>query len=310
MVWVLWLIGMAVGSRWNVFAEGWFMSVTMAAGSFIAGATSEGGGAVAFPVMTLVFGIDPGDARSFSLLIQSVGMTAAAATIYLNRIPFVRSVILPLSVAGACGMLVGTLFVAPHVAPMIAKITFTSLWLAFAVALVVIHRSRGGSGIDALPPEQARSPLLLTVAFLGGILGAITGSGIDICVFSVLVLRCGVSVKVATPTSVILMGLNAVVGALCVTQFYGVSDQVWTWWWCCVPVCALGAPLGAWFISDKAQSFIVRLLIGSIVVQFIGALVILPLQPWHYGFSAAVFAVGIALFGVAARPAKRRRDAP
>jgi uncharacterized membrane protein YfcA len=41
------------------------MSVTMAFGSFIAGATSEGGGAVAFPVMTLLFNIAPSIARDF-----------------------------------------------------------------------------------------------------------------------------------------------------------------------------------------------------------------------------------------------------
>ena len=38
--------------------------------------TSEGGGAVAFPVMTLALGIPPAVARDFSLMIQSCGMTA------------------------------------------------------------------------------------------------------------------------------------------------------------------------------------------------------------------------------------------
>ena len=35
--------------------------------------TSEGGGAVAFPVMTLALNISPGVARDFSLMIQSCG---------------------------------------------------------------------------------------------------------------------------------------------------------------------------------------------------------------------------------------------
>ena len=38
---------------WNKFEENYFMSLTMCLGSFIAGATSEGGGAIAYPVMTL-----------------------------------------------------------------------------------------------------------------------------------------------------------------------------------------------------------------------------------------------------------------
>lgn len=39
----------------------------------IAGMTSEGGGAVAFPVMTLALGLTPAVARDFSLMIQSCG---------------------------------------------------------------------------------------------------------------------------------------------------------------------------------------------------------------------------------------------
>ena len=35
--------------------------------------TSEGGGAVAFPVMTLLLKIKPTIARDFSLMVQSVG---------------------------------------------------------------------------------------------------------------------------------------------------------------------------------------------------------------------------------------------
>lgn len=41
----------------------------MPVGSFIAGATSEGGGAGAFPVMTLVFGPSPAVARDPSVII-------------------------------------------------------------------------------------------------------------------------------------------------------------------------------------------------------------------------------------------------
>ena len=39
----------------------------------ILGMTSEGGGAVAFPVMTLALQIPPAIARDFSLMIQSCG---------------------------------------------------------------------------------------------------------------------------------------------------------------------------------------------------------------------------------------------
>ena len=49
------------------------MTITMIFGSFIGGATAEGGGAVAFPVMTLVLHLAPSVARDFSFMIQCCG---------------------------------------------------------------------------------------------------------------------------------------------------------------------------------------------------------------------------------------------
>ena len=57
----------------SYFEDRYLLSVTMVFGALIAGATSEGGGAVAFPVMTLALGIKPTIARDFSIMIQSCG---------------------------------------------------------------------------------------------------------------------------------------------------------------------------------------------------------------------------------------------
>ena len=54
--------------------------------------------------------------------------------------------------------------------------------------------------------------VLIATGFLGGIFSAITGSGVDICSFSILSLLFRVSEKVSTPTSVILMAMNTCVG--------------------------------------------------------------------------------------------------
>jgi hypothetical protein len=48
------------------------------------GMTSEGGGAVAFPVMTLALSISPAVARDFSLMIQSCGENKY---LYLKLLP-------------------------------------------------------------------------------------------------------------------------------------------------------------------------------------------------------------------------------
>ena len=78
--------------HWALFGErdgavaGYWATITMVFGSLVAGATSVGGGAVAFPVMTLVLSVPPMVARDFSLLIQTVGMVAASFTIVYQRI--------------------------------------------------------------------------------------------------------------------------------------------------------------------------------------------------------------------------------
>ena len=47
---------------------------------------------------------------------------------------------------------------------------------------------------------------------MGGIFSSFAGSGLDICTFSVITLLFWVTEKTATPTSVVLMAGNTVVG--------------------------------------------------------------------------------------------------
>jgi len=56
--------------------------------SIFKGLTSEGGGSVAFPVMTLAFKIPPFVARDFTLNLQAIGMCAATFTICWMRVSF------------------------------------------------------------------------------------------------------------------------------------------------------------------------------------------------------------------------------
>mmetsp|Transcript_3040 Transcript_3040/g.6668 ORF Transcript_3040/g.6668 Transcript_3040/m.6668 type:complete len:392 (+) Transcript_3040:199-1374(+) len=61
------------------------MMLAMIVGSMIAGSTPLGGGIVAFPVSVLVLGFSPTEGRDFSLMIQSVGMTAASFLIFYKK---------------------------------------------------------------------------------------------------------------------------------------------------------------------------------------------------------------------------------
>lgn len=67
----------------------------------------QGGASVAFPIMTLAFGILPSVARDFSFMIQSAGMTAAAGTIAIMQVQVEIHSVLWATVGGAFGLVLG-----------------------------------------------------------------------------------------------------------------------------------------------------------------------------------------------------------
>jgi len=310
LVWALWALGMATGDRWELFATEWFMSITMALGSFIAGATSEGGGAVAFPVMTLLFDIAPSTARDFSLMIQTVGMTAAGITILYTRIPVERHALLWSSLGGALGVIAGLEWIAGLLPPAFAKMLFMSTWLAFAFALWLINRYHDREvhhEIRHFLPRHA--VLLFMTGIVGGVITSITGSGLDITTFSLLVLRLRINEKIATPTSVVLMGVNATVGFAWKSLVGGgMAAEAWGYWWVCVPIVVVGAPFGAWFIKHRSRHFVAGLLYASILAQFVAALVIVPMTAGLVAFSAAIFVSGLSFFRWMANRGVRRLE--
>ncbi len=307
LVWLLWLALMQWQDLWHLFGDVWFMTLTMCAGSFIAGATSEGGGAVAFPVMTLLFNIPPAVARDFSLMIQSVGMIAAAFTIFCLRIRVIRQAILYAGMGGLVGITFGLDVVSPLLPPAYSKIFFTSVWLSFALALFWINRDRARAVNDHIQDFSAAHALILVgVGFIGGIVSSITGSGLDILTFAVLVLGFRIDERVATPTSVVLMGMNALAGfAWKAGVSGGMEARAWDFWYVCIPVVVIGAPLGARFIRNKSRLAIAAFLYASILVQYCAALLIVPQTVHLVLFNFGVLALGLLLFYYIARFGER-----
>ena len=300
-VWLIWIAVMSAFGLWHLFGENWFMSVTMAFGSFIAGSTSQGGGAVAFPVMTLGFNIDPKGARDFSLMIQSIGMTSASIAIFALRIQVEKTVLIVGCISGALGLIAGLGWVERVFAPDPAKVFFVSLWLAFGAALVFMNLVNKGERHETIRESSMQVIALLGITgFLGGVVSSILGNGLDILIFAVVVLGLRICEKVATPTSVILMASNSVVGFAARGFFelggQPISEEVWKYWAVSVPIVAIGAPAGAYFISKRGREFIYRFLIFLIVVQFAAALWVIEFSQALTLLSAATFLGGAVLF--------------
>ncbi|WP_089728565.1 sulfite exporter TauE/SafE family protein [Candidatus Thiosymbion oneisti] len=284
------------------------MALVMAAGSFVAGSTSMGGGAVAFPVMTLAFDISPSVARDFSLMIQSVGMMAASAAIVMMWVTVEKKALLWAGIGGLPGLLFGYEVLSPLLAAAVVKTLFASVVFSFGLMLWWTNRYANRFRVTTIRRFGSVVGLELFAAGLaGGIISGILGSGIDIAVFSVLVLRFGICEKVATPTSVILMGTNALAGMLWGGASGTLAAEAWDYWWVCVPVVAFGAPFGAWCMSRWRRVHIVRFICVLILVQYVGTLLILPQTPTLLAWNILVIASSLLLLRLFHQACETRR---
>lgn len=296
-----WVFGMFYFDKWSVLSDNWPLSVTMIFGSFVAGATAEGGGAVAFPVFTKLFQIEPADARTFSFMIQSVGMTMAGAYIWLSRIPILKNVLLIGVLSGSVGVVVGTEL--SSISGAMPKLLFSFIAALFGFFLLYNRYKLKYEPRQKVSTTFTYTLLLIAVTFIGGWVSSIIGVGIDIVLFIVLTLAFRVNEKVSTPTTVILMGLISMVGF----AYHGwvqkdIPPHVFNYWLSCVPIVIFGAPLGAWACYKIKRDHLIYGLLVLIAVELTTTLWLIPISAqqalWLSEMllaSAAVFALFIRI---------------
>jgi uncharacterized membrane protein YfcA len=275
IIYVAWISYMSLANKWTLFLEYWPASVTMSLGSFVAGATAEGGAAVAFPVFTKVLHIPSSDARTFGLMIQSFGMTMASVMIYVQRVKILPRVVGWVSLGGIVGQLVGTfLVVIPEPYP---KLLFTFVATAFGVVMIISRWFLKWEPREDLAKWGiSMQAIFFLVGIVGGTFAAQTGSGIDMLTFIVLTLAFGMNEKISTPTTVVIMGLNSVVGFF----LHGVVLQdvgiMWNYWLVAVPVVVIGAPLGAYVAYRVSRDSIIIFLLTLITIELVTTLWLVP----------------------------------
>jgi len=292
-----WTAYMTASGSWSLFSRHWPVSVTMVFGSFIAGATPQGGAAVAFPVFTKILGIDPGTARTFGLLVQSVGMMMAAVVIVVRRVPILPRVILWASVGGFFGQIIGTFWFALE-APY-SKILFSLVASVFAAALIVSRWVLKLPVVDSLPTWRSNDPVFYAaIGLIGGVFAANTGSGVDMLTFIVLTLAIGANEKVSTPTSVVIMGINSVVGAALHAFVLNDLGIAFDYWLVAIPVVVIGAPLGAYAASRVSRDAIIVFLVSLIGVELVSTILLVPFS--STGLWVSLFTVVASMLWFAA----------
>lgn len=218
---VAWLIYVTGWSHWERAIDNWISALTMVFGSFVAGATPQGGGAVAFPVFTKGLEIPSEVARTFSLCIQMVGMGCASAAILIRRRRIEARVYRIAAPVAVVGFFVGYFLLsdrdlpfAPSVLPgPYVKVSFTLLTAAMAYVTFLGYRIHALQVRPRVTTFSARYVATIVVcATIGGLASSQVGSGSDVLIYLGLVVLAGVSPSVGVPTSVLVMTTVSVVG--------------------------------------------------------------------------------------------------
>ncbi|OYW75112.1 MAG: permease [Verrucomicrobia bacterium 12-59-8] len=303
-IWFLWLFGFyAVWSwlvfghdRWEAVTSHWPIALAMALGSYVAGSTPMGGGTVGFPILVLLFGLPATLGRDFSFAVQSIGMTSASIFILCRRQPLAWSMLKGAVIGCTVGLPLGIFFIAPHIPELFIKLLFAVVWASFGV----LHLYRIGeiSSHDGMTEFDERWDFRVGVAmglFAGATVAAVTGVGIDMVLYALLVLLCRADLKIAIPTSVLIMAFTSVLGIVIKNATTGMQPGVYENWLAAAPVVALGAPLGAFMVDLIGRKptllFVAVLCVGQFVWTLYSERAILGIG----SLIASVAAVGIFL---------------
>lgn len=261
----------------ELFSNNWKVMLTMFFGAFIAGSSPEGSASIAYPVFTLLLKIHPEDARNFAFAIQSIGMTAASVFILNKRIAVDWKYIAYISISGMPGLILGSFLLAPYIAPSTAKFIFVSLWFGFGLVLWQINRGNEVMRLSKLPElNSTDAAALIVCGFLGGLISSIFGTGINILSYCFLVSYYHLSEKVATPSSVIIMTIETILGFMLhgwiIKDFSDTSREMWL---SCIPLVIFLAPLGAFAVQRMPRKMVARFLSFILVIQYFGAMLVL-----------------------------------
>ncbi|MFC6632632.1 sulfite exporter TauE/SafE family protein [Microbulbifer taiwanensis] len=265
-----WLILVAGFGYWDAARENWPMALAMAIGSYAAGSTPMGGGTVGFPVLVLLFDTPASLGRDFSFAVQSIGMVSASIFILCRRQPLAWSMLRGAMLGALVGTPLGILFVAPAIPELWVKLAFAVIWGSFGVLHLYRLREITSHGeIAGSSPRRDFRVGLLLGALAGGLAAAVTGVGIDMVIYAALVLLCRVDLKVAIPTSVVIMAFTSLVGVAVKSLAGDWQPQVFGNWLAAAPVVALGAPLGVFIVGLIGRRPTLLVVAILCVVQFV-----------------------------------------
>jgi uncharacterized protein len=307
-VWLSWLAGfyvvwttLVVGfGHWSEFdvQSNWPIALSMGFGGYAAGSTPMGGGTVGFPILVLLFEQPASLGRDFSFAVQSIGMTSASIFIFARRIPLATTTLKGALIGSTIGTPLGIWFVAPQIPDLWIKLVFAVVWGSFGI----LHLCRMEEIAGRVSTPNMAASWELRLGLLLGLLSAAfvaapTGVGIDMILYTALVLLYHMDLRVAIPTSVVIMAYTSVLGIATKVSTTGIQAGVYEKWLAAAPVVALGAPLGAYIVALIGRRPTLLVVAILCVFQFFWTMHSESDRLGMSGMALSVGAVGICLLG-------------
>ncbi len=299
MFYSVWLWLVVVQGQWQTAVAHWPMALAMALGSYAAGSTPMGGGTVGFPVLVLLFELPASLGRDFSFAIQSIGMVSASIFILARRQSLAWALLGGAMLGSLVGLPLGIFFLAPYVPELWIKIIFAVVWASFGLLhLVRLSEIAGHSGMTDFSEQWDFRLGLWLGLFASTSVTSVTGVGIDMVIYTALVLICRADLKIAIPTSVVIMAFNSVLGVgIKLSVGDGLATGVYENWLAAAPVVALGAPLGVWIVDRIGRKPTLLVVATLCVGQFAWTLFSEQEMLGSMGIFWSVLAVAVCLFG-------------
>lgn len=294
-VWLYLVLGLGY---WQETKAHWPIALAMAIGSYAAGSTPMGGGTVGFPVLVLLFDLPATLGRDFSFAVQAIGMTSASIFILARRQPIAWAMLKGAMLGSLIGTPLGIWFIAPYIPELLIKLVFAVVWASFGLLhlyrLQEIARHHGMTEFNERWDFRAGIWIGLLA---GSTVAAVTGVGIDMVLYTALVLLCRTDLKIAIPTSVIIMAFTSVLGVIVKNLTTGMQPGVFENWLAAAPVVALGAPLGVYIVALVGRKPTLLVVAFLCVLQFIWTMYAEFSRLGAVGITLSLIAVLLCLLG-------------
>lgn len=264
-----WLVLFCVFDSLAFLLANWYYPAMMVGGAFVAGFTPEGGGAVAFPVLSVFLKVDRVLARDFAMMIQSIGMTSASVFI-LTQARTRRSDYRPLFAfipVAWVGVSLGFLFL-QTIPVYIIQAMFLSLSATFVIAYYLSdHR-----GTRETVEVESKLDLfyLGLVLVIGGMISSLFGTGADVVLYLLLITHFNMTAKKATRISIVLQAAISIFGySYRAFVDHGLTRYQIGTWLCAFPVVLFMAPFGVYVLSRLHVNWMLRVIIVLNIFQLL-----------------------------------------